>query len=115
MKMKFQVALRLSVPRLQVRWQLLLLRDPGVCLKSEAMNLAVITELPLVVINVQRGGPSTGLPTKSEQTDLLQALFGRNGESPMPVIAAASPTHCFDAAYDACKIALEHMTGGVAD
>ena len=83
---------------------------PGVCLKSEAMNLAVITELPLVVINVQRGGPSTGLPTKSEQTDLLQALFGRNGESPMPVIAAASPTHCFDAAYDACKIALEHMT-----
>ena len=74
------------------------------------MNLAVITELPLVVINVQRGGPSTGLPTKSEQTDLLQALFGRNGESPMPVIAAASPTHCFDAAYDACKIALEHMT-----
>ena len=83
---------------------------PGVCLKSEAMNLAVITELPLVVVNVQRGGPSTGLPTKSEQTDLLQALFGRNGESPMPVIAAASPTLCFDAAYDACKIALEHMT-----
>ena len=83
---------------------------PGVCLKSEAMNLAVITELPLVVVNVQRGGPSTGLPTKSEQTDLLQALFGRNGESPMPVIAAASPTQCFDAAYDACKMALEHMT-----
>ena len=83
---------------------------PGVCLKSEAMNLAVITELPLVVVNVQRGGPSTGLPTKSEQTDLLQALFGRNGESPMPVIAAASPTQCFDAASDACKIALEHMT-----
>lgn len=83
---------------------------PGVCLKSEAMNLAVITELPLVVVNVQRGGPSTGLPTKSEQTDLLQALFGRNGESPMPVIAATSPTHCFDAAYEACKMALEHMT-----
>ena len=80
---------------------------PGVCLKSEAMNLAVITELPLVVLNVQRGGPSTGLPTKS---DLLQALFGRNGESPMPVIAATSPTNCFDAAYAACKIALEHMT-----
>ena len=74
------------------------------------MNLAVITELPLVVVDVQRGGPSTGLPTKSEQTDLLQALFGRNGESPMPVIAAASPTHCFDAAYAACKMALEHMT-----
>lgn len=83
---------------------------PGVCLKSEAMNLAVIAELPLVVVDVQRGGPSTGLPTKSEQTDLLQALFGRNGESPMPVIAATSPTHCFDAAYMACKVALEHMT-----
>ena len=83
---------------------------PGVCLKSEAMNLAVITELPLVVLDVQRGGPSTGLPTKSEQTDLLQALFGRNGESPMPVIAATSPTNCFDAAYAACKMALEHMT-----
>ena len=83
---------------------------PGVCLKSEAMNLAVIGELPLVIVNVQRGGPSTGLPTKSEQTDLLQALYGRNGESPMPVIAATSPTNCFDAAYMACKIALEHMT-----
>jgi 2-oxoglutarate ferredoxin oxidoreductase subunit alpha len=74
------------------------------------MNLAVIAELPLVVLNVQRGGPSTGLPTKSEQTDLLQALYGRNGESPMPVIAAKSPGDCFDAAYMACKIALEHMT-----
>jgi 2-oxoglutarate/2-oxoacid ferredoxin oxidoreductase subunit alpha len=83
---------------------------PGVCLKSEAMNLAVIMELPLVVIDVQRGGPATGLPTKSEQTDLLQCLFGRNGESPMPVIAATSPTDCFDAAYAACKMALEHMT-----
>ena len=75
---------------------------PGICLKSEAMNLAVIAELPLVIVNVQRGGPSTGLPTKSEQTDLLQALYGRNGESP--------PTNCFDAAYMAAKIALEHMT-----
>ena len=83
---------------------------PGVCLKSEAMNLAVIAELPLVVVNVQRGGPSTGMPTKSEQTALLQALYGRNGESPMPVIAATSPTNCFDAAYMAAKIALEHMT-----
>ena len=83
---------------------------PGICLKSEAMNLAVMTELPLVVLDVQRGGPSTGLPTKSEQTDLLQVLFGRNGESPMPVIAATSPTNCFDAAYNAAKIALEHMT-----
>ena len=83
---------------------------PGVCLKSEAMNLAVIMELPLVVLDVQRGGPATGLPTKSEQTDLLQVLFGRNGESPMPVMAATSPTDCFDSAYMACKIALEHMT-----
>ncbi len=83
---------------------------PGVCLKSEAMNLAVIMELPLVVLDVQRGGPATGLPTKSEQTDLLQVLYGRNGESPMPVIAALSPTDCFDAAYEASKIALEHMT-----
>ena len=83
---------------------------PGICLKSEAMNLAVIDELPLVVIDVQRGGPSTGLPTKSEQTDLLQALYGRNGESPMPVIAASSPTACFDAVYAAAKIALEHLT-----
>ena len=83
---------------------------PGICLKSEALNLAVIDELPLVVIDVQRGGPSTGLPTKSEQTDLLQVLYGRNGESPMPVIAATSPTDCFDAAFQACKIALEHMT-----
>lgn len=83
---------------------------PGICLKSEAMNLAVIMELPLVILDVQRGGPATGLPTKSEQTDLLQCLFGRNGESPMPVMAATSPTDCFDAAYNACKIALEHMT-----
>lgn len=83
---------------------------PGLCLKSEVINLAVIDELPLVIIDVQRGGPSTGLPTKSEQTDLLQALYGRNGESPMPVIAATSPTNCFDAAYMACKIALEHLT-----
>lgn len=83
---------------------------PGICLKSEAMNLAVIDELPLVVIDVQRGGPSTGMPTKSEQTDLLQVLYGRNGESPMPVIAATSPTDCFDAAYMAAKIALEHLT-----
>ena len=83
---------------------------PGICLKSEAMNLAVIMELPLVVLDVQRGGPATGLPTKSEQTDLLQVLFGRNGESPLPVIAATSPTDCFEAAYAASKIALEHMT-----
>ncbi len=83
---------------------------PGICLKSEAINLAVIDELPLVVIDVQRGGPSTGLPTKSEQTDLLQALYGRNGESPMPVIAATSPTNCFEAVYMAAKIALEHLT-----
>ena len=83
---------------------------PGICLKSEAMNLAVIMELPLVVLDVQRGGPATGLPTKSEQTDPLQRLSGRNGESPMPVMAATSPTDCFDAAYEACKVALEHTT-----
>ena len=83
---------------------------PGICLKSEAINLAVIDELPLVIIDVHRGGPSTGLPTKSEQTDLLQALYGRNGESPIPVIAATSPTDCFDAVYSAAKIAVEHLT-----
>lgn len=83
---------------------------PGICLKSEAINLAVIDELPLVVIDVQRGGPSTGLPTKSEQTDLLQAMYGRNGESPMPVIAATSPVDCFYSVYTAAKIALEHLT-----
>jgi len=83
---------------------------PGLALKAEALGLAVITELPLVVVNVQRGGPSTGLPTKTEQSDLFQALFGRNGESPMPVIAASTPSDCFHYAYMASKIALEHMT-----
>ena len=83
---------------------------PGLALKSEAIGLAVIAELPLVVIDVQRGGPSTGMPTKSEQTDLMQALYGRNGESPAVVIAASTPTDCFDAAYWAGKLALEHMT-----
>ena len=83
---------------------------PGLALKSEAIGLAVIAELPLVVIDVQRGGPSTGLPTKSEQTDLLQTLYGRNGESPVAVIAASSPVDCFDSAFWAGKIALEHMT-----
>ncbi|NLZ19034.1 MAG: 2-oxoacid:acceptor oxidoreductase subunit alpha [Bacteroidales bacterium] len=83
---------------------------PGLSLKSEAMGLAVMAELPLVVVDVQRGGPSTGLPTKTEQSDLNQALFGRNGECPMAVIAAHSPAHCFDAAFQAAKIALEHMT-----
>lgn len=83
---------------------------PGLALKSEAIGLAVITELPIVIVDVQRGGPSTGLPTKTEQADLLQALFGRNGESPVPVIAASSPSNCFDYAYKASKIAIEHMT-----
>ena len=83
---------------------------PGICLKSEAINLAVIDELPLVIIDVQRGGPSTGLPTKSEQTDLLQVLYGRNGERTMPVLAATSPPNCYNAAYMASKIALEHLT-----
>ena len=83
---------------------------PGLALKSEALNLAVIAELPIVVVDVQRGGPSTGLPTKPEQSDLLQALWGRNGESPLPIIAASTPSNCFDYAYIAGKIALENMT-----
>ena len=83
---------------------------PGLSLKSEAIGLAVMAELPLVVVDVQRGGPSTGLPTKTEQTDLLQALYGRNGECPAVVIAASSSSNCFDYAYQACKIALENMT-----
>lgn len=83
---------------------------PGLALKSEAIGLAVMAELPLVVIDVQRGGPSTGLPTKTEQTDLRQALYGRNGESPIVVMAAATPTDCFDMAYWASKVALEHIT-----
>jgi 2-oxoglutarate ferredoxin oxidoreductase subunit alpha len=83
---------------------------PGLALKSEALGLAVITELPLVVVNVQRGGPSTGLPTKTEQADLFQSIFGRNGESPLPVIAASTPSNCFEYAYISSKIALEYMT-----
>lgn len=83
---------------------------PGLALKSEGIGLAVMAELPLVVIDVQRGGPSTGLPTKTEQTDLLQALYGRNGESPLAVVAPASPTDCFTMAFEACRIAIEHMT-----
>ena len=83
---------------------------PGIALKGEAMGLAVSTELPIVVINVQRGAPSTGLPTKTEQSDLNQAMFGRNGEAPMVVLAAATPSDCFDMAFEACRIALEYMT-----
>ena len=83
---------------------------PGLALKSEGIGLAVMAELPLVVIDVQRGGPSTGLPTKTEQTDLLQALYGRNGESPLAVVAAASPADCFDMAFEAARIAVEHTT-----
>jgi 2-oxoglutarate ferredoxin oxidoreductase subunit alpha len=83
---------------------------PGVALKGEAMGLAHITELPLVIINVQRGGPSTGLPTKTEQSDLLQALYGRNGDAPIPIIAASTPGDCFDVAYEACRIAVKYMT-----
>ncbi len=83
---------------------------PGLALKSEALGLAVIAELPLVAIDVQRGGPSTGLPTKTEQTDLMQALYGRNGESPICVLAASTPTDCFTMAFEAARIALEHMT-----
>ncbi len=83
---------------------------PGLALKGEAIGLAMMIELPLVIVNVQRGGPSTGLPTKTEQSDLMQALYGRNGESPVIVIAASTPANSFDYAYEACKLALEHMT-----
>jgi 2-oxoglutarate ferredoxin oxidoreductase subunit alpha len=83
---------------------------PGIALKTEAIGLAIMAELPLVIVNVQRGGPSTGLPTKTEQSDLFQALFGRNGESPIPVLAARSPADCFEAAMEAARIAIEHRT-----
>jgi 2-oxoglutarate/2-oxoacid ferredoxin oxidoreductase subunit alpha len=83
---------------------------PGMSLKTEALGLATMLELPLVVINVQRGGPSTGLPTKTEQADLLMAMYGRHGEAPLPVIAASSPSDCFETVYEACRIAAEHMT-----
>ena len=82
---------------------------PGLALKSEAINLAVMVELPLVICNIQRGGPSTGLPTKTEQSDLLQSMFGRNGDSPIPVLAASSPADCFAVAMEACRIAVKYM------
>ena len=83
---------------------------PGIALKTEAMGLALMLELPLLIINVQRGGPSTGLPTKTEQSDLFQAVYGRNGEAPIPVLAAKSAADCFETVYEACRIALEYMT-----
>jgi len=83
---------------------------PGLALKSEAIGLAIMAELPLVVVNVQRGGPSTGLPTKTEQSDLFQALYGRNGESPLAIVAASTPSNCFDYAFEAGRLSLEHMT-----
>ncbi len=83
---------------------------PGIALKGEAMGLGVMLELPMIIVNIQRGGPSTGLPTKTEQSDLLQAMFGRNGECPMPVIAARSPADCFDVAQEAWRIAVRFMT-----
>ncbi|HTH30763.1 MAG TPA: 2-oxoacid:acceptor oxidoreductase subunit alpha [Lacibacter sp.] len=83
---------------------------PGIALKGEAMGLAVMLEIPLLVINIQRGGPSTGLPTKTEQSDLMQAYYGRNGECPMPIISASTPADCFDAVYEAARIAVQHMT-----
>ena len=83
---------------------------PGIALKSEAMGLAVMVELPLVIVDVQRAGPSTGMPTKTEQADLLQVMFGRNGDSPMPVVAPATPADCFDVAIEAWRIALKYMT-----
>jgi 2-oxoglutarate ferredoxin oxidoreductase subunit alpha len=83
---------------------------PGMALKAEAMGLAVMLEIPLIIIDIQRGGPSTGLPTKTEQSDLLQAYYGRNGECPMPVIASSTPSDCFDVAYEAARISVQHMT-----
>ena len=83
---------------------------PGIALKGEAMGLAVMLEIPLVIVNIQRGGPSTGLPTKTEQSDLMQAYYGRNGECPMPVISASTPADCFDAVYEAVRISVQHMT-----
>jgi 2-oxoglutarate ferredoxin oxidoreductase subunit alpha len=83
---------------------------PGISLKTEALGLATMLELPLVIINLQGGGPSTGLPTKTEQSDLLMAMHGRHGEAPLPVIAASSPSDCFETIFEACKIAVEHMT-----
>jgi len=83
---------------------------PGIALKTEFMGLAIMTELPLVIINVQRGGPSTGLPTKTEQSDLFQAVYGRNGEAPIPVLAPTTPGDCYHAAYEACRIAVKYMT-----
>ncbi len=83
---------------------------PGLALKGEAIGLAMMLELPLVIVNVQRGGPSTGLPTKTEQSDLMQAYYGRNGECPLPIISASSPSDCFEAAMEACRIAMQHMT-----
>ncbi len=83
---------------------------PGIALKGEAMGLAVMLEIPLIIINIQRGGPSTGLPTKTEQSDLMQAYYGRNGECPMPIISASTPADCFDAVYEAVRIAVQHMT-----
>ncbi len=83
---------------------------PGIALKGEAMGLAIMTELPLVIVNSQRGGPSTGLPTKTEQSDLYQAVYGRNGDAPMPVIAASSPGDAFECAIEACRIAVQYMT-----
>lgn len=83
---------------------------PGMALKAEAMGLAVMLEIPLVVINIQRGGPSTGLPTKTEQSDLMQAYYGRNGECPMPIISASTPSDCFEAVYEAARISVQHMT-----
>ncbi len=82
---------------------------PGICLKGEAMGLGMITELPMVIVDVQRGGPSTGLPTKTEQSDLLLAMFGRNGESPLPILAAATPADCFDLVQEAMRIAVDFM------
>ena len=99
-----------SAPRSPVSLGVTATSGPGVDLKSEALGLAISLELPLVIVDVQRGGPSTGLPTKTEQSDLLLAMYGRHGEAPLPIVAAQSPSHCFDAAFEAVRIALKYRT-----
>ncbi len=107
--MKSRRFARRSAPRLAARWASPPAAVPGIALKAEGMGLGMILELPMIVINVQRGGPSTGLPTKTEQSDLLQGMFGRNGESPLPILAPCSPGDCFDVAIEAWRIATECM------
>ena len=110
LRMKLQAYVQPLALHLPVAWVYHPPQDPAYHLKSEGLGLAVITELPLVVVDVQRGGPSTGLPTKTEQSDLFQALYGRHGECQLVVLASSTPANCFDFAFEASRIAIEHMT-----